>query len=342
MDKLKVGLIGTGRFGRLHLNVLRQIEKCEIVAVADINEESLLKTKADFNIPKSYNDALELINDQEIDVVSIVSDESTHGYLAIESIKRNKHVFIEKPIATKYSEATKVLQLAKKHNVQVMVGNISRFATPYFSMKKAVDRGVLGDIVTVRTKRDFSKQWFADFGKRVHPVYESGIHDLDLLLWYIDSKCKEVFSVEHNISGYQYPDSFSATLKFENGVIATMESAWLYPNGAPQNLVETLELDGTINADIEIIGNKGTANYQLNHSGYSIWTDDMHLQPELTLWNQDVIGIGGAIRTELAHFISQVVKNEESPIAPLHDSVDALQIADAIVLSAQEGTIVKL
>lgn len=342
MGKLKIGLIGTGRFGRLHLNVLSQFKECEVVAISDINEESLDKAKIDFNIPKSYYNALDLIQDKDVDVVSIVSDESTHGYLAIEAIRRKKHVFIEKPIATKYTEATNIYQLARQHNVQVMVGNISRFASPYYSIKQAIDNKVLGDIVTIRTKRDFSKQWFSDFGKRVHPVYESGIHDIDLILWYASSSCKEVFAVEHNISGYKYPDSFSATLVFENGIIATIESAWLYPNGGPQNLVETLELDGTIHADIEIIGNKGTANYQLNHSGYSIWTDNNNLQPELTLWGKDAVGISGAIRTELLHFIFQVAINEESTIAPLHDSVIALQIADAIVMSAKEGVKVNL
>lgn len=342
MKKLKIGVIGTGRFGRLHLNVIQQNPNCKVIAIADINGESLKKTQKDFNIPKTYNNAIDLINDSDVEVVNIVSDESTHGYYAIEAIKQNKHVFIEKPIATSYSQATEIYKLSKEYDVQVMVGNISRFANPYYSIKKAIDRGVLGELATIRAKRDFSKQWFDDFGKRVHPVYESGIHDLDLLLWYIQSDCEKVYAVEKNVSGYSYPDYFSATLTFKNGVIANLDSAWLYPKAAPQNLVETLELDGTINADIEIIGSKGTANFQLNHPGYTIWTNESNLQPELTLWNRNANGIGGAIETELEHFFAQVTINEESSIAPLKDSVDALKIAEAIIESAKQQRVIEL
>lgn len=342
MEKLKVGIIGTGRFGRLHLQVFNQIKDCEVIAIADIDEEILRKTKIEYNIDRSYTDPYDLINDNRIDTVSIVSDESTHGELAIYAIKNGKNVFIEKPIATSYKEAKEIKRLAEMYKVTVMVGNISRFSTPYFSIKKAVESKELGEVALIRTKRNFSKTWFENFGKRVHPVYESGIHDIDLVLWYANSTCSEVYAVEKNISGYDYPDLFLSILKFENGIVATVDSAWLYPKTGPQNLVETLELDGTIDADIEVNGDKGTANYKLNHPGYSIWSEKGTKQPELTLWTTEHDGVGGAIRSELEHFITQSKKGESSPIAPVSHSVEALKIADAIVQSAKEGKSVQL
>lgn len=336
MSQLRVGVIGVGRFGRLHIRVFNQIKECVVAAIADVDESLLEQVKSDFNIKKGYKESLDLIYDPEIDVISIVSNEDTHGPLAIAAIKQGKHVFIEKPIATKYSEAVEIDKLAKKHNVLVMVGNISRFSQPYASIKRAIERKALGNIGMIRAKRNFSKDWFDHFGKRVHPVYESGIHDLDLILWYANQTCVSVAAVERNMSGYEYPDLFSAILTFENGLVASLDSAWLYPNGGPQNLVETLELDGTIDADIEVCGDKGTANYKLAHSGYSLWTEAGVQHPELTLWTTEHDGIGGAIRAELTHFISQAQKGEKSPVAPLHDSVEALKIADAIVRSAKE------
>ncbi|ARK32408.1 Gfo/Idh/MocA family protein [Halalkalibacter krulwichiae] len=342
MDQLRIGVIGIGRFGRLHLRVFNQIAGCEVTAIADVSDKLLNQVKQDFGIEKTYKDALRLIKDPAIDVIDIVSDEDTHGPLAIEAIKHGKHVFIEKPIATKYEEAKEIEQLAKEHNVQVMVGNISRFSQPYASMKRALASGALGTAGMIRAKRNFSKEWFDHFGHRVHPVYESGIHDLDLILWYADSPCQEVYASERNMSGYDHPDLFSAVLTFENGLIASLDSSWLYPKGGPHNLVETLELAGTIDADMEIIGDKGTANYKLAHPGYSIWTEQGVQHPELTLWTTEHDGIGGAIRAELQHFVLQVHKGEESPVAPLHDSVEALRIADAIVLSAKEKRPIQL
>jgi predicted dehydrogenase len=342
MSTLKIGIIGTGRFGRLHMRVLQQLDHCEVVAISDVNVELLREVQKNFQISKVYENALDMMKDPEIDVIDIVSDENTHGPYAIEAIKQGKHVFIEKPIATKYEEAIQIEELAKRHQVQVMVGNISRFSQPYASIKKALMNGILGKVGMIRSKRNFSRDWFEHFGKRVHPVYESGIHEIDLLLWYAGCKCTEVYAIEQNMSGYEHPDAFSALLTFENGLIASLDSAWLIPKGGPHNLVETLELGGTIDADIEIYGNKGTANFKLAHSGYSIWTDQGVQHPELTLWTTEHDGIGGAIRSELQHFIFQVRKEAHSEVAPLRDSVEALKIADAIVKSAKEKQIIHL
>lgn len=342
MKQLNIGIIGIGRFGRLHLQVLQQLPGCKIVAIADTDEELLKQVKKENSIELLYTDAFDLIKNPAIDIVDIVSSEDTHGMFAIEAIKHGKHVFIEKPIATTYKEAVEIEQLAAEKNVQVMVGNISRFSTPYASIKKVIENDKLGEIGMIRAKRNFSKNWFDHFGKRVHPVYESGIHDLDLILWYVDSPCMEVYATERNVSGYTYPDLFSTVLTFENGIVASLDSAWLYPKGGPQNLVETLELDGTIDADIEVYGMKGTANFKLSHSGYSIWTEEEVLHPELTLWTTEQGKIGGAIHAELSHFIEIVRMNRHSNIAPIRDSVEALRIADAIVQSAAEKRIISL
>jgi predicted dehydrogenase len=342
MNQLRIGVIGVGRFGRLHIRVLKQNQHCEVVAIADVDENLSQQVKEDFQIKTVYQNAIDMIKDPDIDIIDIVSDESTHGPFTIEAIKHGKHVFIEKPIATKYSEAVQINELAKKYHVQVMVGNISRFSQPYASIKKALVNDSLGNVGMIRAKRNFSKSWFDHFGKRVHPVYESGIHDLDLILWYANSHCKEVYAVERRMSGYEYPDLFSSILTFENGIIASIDSAWLFPKGGPQNLVETLELDGTIDADIEVFGDKGTANFKLAHSGYSLWTEHGVQHPELTLWTTEHDGIGGAIMAELNHFISQIQKGEESKVAPLKDSVEALRIADAIVQSAREKRPIQL
>lgn len=340
MEQLQIGIIGVGRFGRLHLKVFQQLPNCKVIAVADTDKVLLQEIKEEFNIERLYDNALDLIKDRSIDVIDVVSSEDTHGPFAIEAINNEKHVFIEKPIATRYKEALEIETLANLKKVQVMVGNISRFSTPYASIKKAIESNKLGEIGSIRTKRNFSKDWFDHFGKRVHPVYESGIHDLDLILWYVNSPCVEVYATERNLSGYAYPDLFSVILTFKNGMVASLDSAWLYPKGGPQNLVETLELDGTIDAEIEVCGMKGTANFQLSHSGYSIWTDEGVMHPELTLWTTEQGHIGGAIRAELSHFIYQVRMNEISEISPLGDSVEALKIADAIVQSATEKRII--
>lgn len=341
MGKIRIGIVGVGRFGRLHLKVFQQLEHCEVVAIADADQALLQQVADSYGIEQTFSDPEEMMK-TGLDVIDIVSDEATHGPFAIKALNCGKHVFIEKPIATSLQEAEEIYRLSRLHNKQVMVGNISRFGQPYYMIHKSITAGALGDVGHIRAKRDFSRDWFEHFGKRVHPVYESGIHDLDLILWYAGSPCKEVYAVERNMSGNHYPDLFAATLTFENGIIATLESAWLVPRRGPRNLTETLELDGTIDARMEIVGTKGSAQFSTLNTGLSIWTDE-HIQiPDYVLWPTEHDGIGGAIRAELAHFVQQVLKEEESRVAPLSHSVEALKIADAIVHSGSNQTVIRL
>ncbi|QQK76655.1 Gfo/Idh/MocA family oxidoreductase [Salicibibacter cibarius] len=335
MDKVNAGIIGLGRFGRLHLKVLEELPNCEVVAVAEKDQNTLDRVKEDHDIAKAFTDAEHVINDPEIDSIHVITDENSHGEFVKKILKKSKHVFVEKPLATSYGDGKEIGELATSMNKIVMVGNINRFSQPYISIKNNVRNNHLGEIATIRVKRDFSKKWFENFGKRIHPVYESGIHDIDLLLWYVKSKCERVFAVEKYTSRQRYPDLFSAILTFENGVVASLESAWLLPEGGPKNLVENLELDGTINGQIEVIGEKGTANFDLLNPGYSIWTEEKTLYPELTLWPYDNEKVSGAIRSEIEHYINQVLSGVESSVSPLPDSIDALKISEAIQKSAE-------
>ncbi len=344
-QSLRIGLIGAGRFGRLHLKVLQQLAGVEVAALADVSSEALAAAaeEANIGVEACYTDPLALIELDDLDAVDIVSDESSHGPLALAALRSGKHVIVEKPLAVTLQEAKAIQAASEKAGLQVLVGNISRFSQPYFTIKRNLDEGLLGRVAAIRTKRNFSRDWFHSFGSRVHPVYESGVHELDLLVWYAGARCKSVAAFERYMSGHAFPDLFAATLQFENGVVASLDSSWLVPPGGPRNLVDTLELDGTIDAQIEVIGERGTAQYRLSHAGLSIWTAERVLQPEVTLWPTGPDGsVGGAIAAELAHFIRVIAENRPSPIMPLTDSLHVMEIADAIVTSAREGRMVTL
>ncbi|MCX7805650.1 MAG: Gfo/Idh/MocA family oxidoreductase, partial [Planctomycetota bacterium] len=198
MGELRIGLIGVGRFGRLHLSVLRQIAGCDVAAIADINGDLARRVGKDFGVRRVYDDAMAMIAAGGLDAVDIVSDEASHGPLAVEALRHGLHVFVEKPLATSRAEALKVQEEALRAERVVMVGNISRFAQPYIALKRAASDGRLGRLVMIQASRHFSRRWFEHFGKRVHPVYESGVHDIDLILWFAASRCVSVYAVEKN------------------------------------------------------------------------------------------------------------------------------------------------
>jgi predicted dehydrogenase len=340
MKKWRIGIAGVGRFGRLHLSVLRRMPDCSVAAIADTDAALLRKVARANRIRAAHGDALDLVRRPDLDAVDIVTDEASHGRLVVEALRRGKHVFVEKPLATTRRQAETIAALAGRTGLHVMVGNISRFSQPYVTLRRRVRAGELGRIGIIRAKRDFSRSWFSFFGKRIHTVYESGIHDIDLILWFARGRCARVHAVEERLGGHRYPDVFTATLTFDDGLIATLTSAWLVPRCGPRNLVETLELDGTIDADLEILGTRGGARFRMLDSGLSVWTDRAALRPELTLWPTGHDGAGGAIRAELRHFVELLGRKGPSAVAPLADSVYALAIADAIVQSARTGKVV--
>jgi len=341
---LRIGVIGAGRFGRLHLRVLGQLPGVRAAALAEVNPEALNLAAETFGIApgKRYLDPLRLIEDPELDAVDIVSDESTHGPLVLEALRLGKHVIVEKPLCVSAEEARRIVRAAEESGKQVLVGNISRFSQPYRMIKRSIEEGRLGTVQSIRSKRNFSRSWFRDFGNRIHPVYESGVHELDLIVWYAGGRCAEVVAFERHSEGWRYPDAFSAILRFDNGTIASLDSSWSVPGGGPRNLVETLELDGTIDAHIEVIGSAGTAYYQLAHPGFGIWTDNGIQHPDTTLWPTEEERVGGAIASELGHFARAIREGRPSGVMPLADSAHAIEIADAIVRSAAGNQIIRL
>ncbi|THF73831.1 Gfo/Idh/MocA family protein [Cohnella fermenti] len=344
-DKVRLGVIGTGRFGRLHLKVLSRLPEVRIAALSDTDRGALEEAGAQFGISSHnlYDDPLMLIMDPDIDAVDIVSDESSHGPLILSALRNGKHVIVEKPLCVMEPQAREIAQASRDSGKLVLVGQISRFGQPYRMIKRAVDEGRLGKVAAIRAKRNFSRSWFEAFGNRIHPVYESGIHEIDLVVWYANSRCTEVSAFERKAAGYRYPDVFSALLAFENGIVASIDSSWLLPRGAPRNLVENLELDGTIDAEIEVIGEAGTARYQLAHPGFNIWTSEETLYPDAMLWPlEEEERVGGAIAAELTHFVHSILAGRPSSVMPLEESVQAIRIADAIVRSAAQNRTIQL
>ncbi|GAA4514290.1 hypothetical protein GCM10023191_082600 [Actinoallomurus oryzae] len=171
----------------------------------------------------------------------------------LEAIEAGRHV----------DQAMGIQARAAGNGVHVVTGQISRFGAAYQYIRDTLDAGELGAPANLRFRRDFSRSWFPTFGTRVHPVWESGIHDIDLAVWYAGAPCRTVYAVQRGVSGLPNPDTFPAILTSANGVVATVESASLVPDTAPQTLRGALELDGAIEATVEVLGERGTAAYRL-------------------------------------------------------------------------------
>src|SRR3954462_13022021 len=320
-DRLRIGLAGAGRFGALHLRALDGLP-VEVTALCDPDGARAAEVAARHGVPRCYPDLTELLRAEDVDLVDVVSDEASHARLAAEALAAGRPVFVGKPLGLPPADAERLASLAADRDRMVITGQISRFGAPYAHVRAVLDSGELGRVAGLRLRRDFSRDWFTSFGDRVHPVWESGIHDIDLALWYAGARCTRVRAVAQTLTGRRHPDTRSSILEFGNGVVATIESAWLVPRGGPQTLKGALELDGTIDASAEVLCERGTVKQRLVSDGLSVWTDDGVVQPETILWPTVHGRIGGALRDELTYAVEVVGGQRHHDVIPVGPAVE--------------------
>jgi predicted dehydrogenase len=340
-ERVRVGLAGLGRFGKLHAAVLGEMAGVELTAVCDPRPDEIAAMVARYEGAQGYADFETMLDNADLDAVFIVTPEPFHAEQALAALSRGIATFTEKPLAMTSAEGERVAAAASAAGVPLQVGLILRFDTQHSLLKSEIARGALGPIVSLRAKRNTSKAWFPDYGDRAHTVYETAIHDIDLLLWYAGSPITRVQAVERHLSGLRYPDGCWALVEFESGAVGILETSWLVPAGAPANVV-TPTWRGTIDAEIEVIGEVGSSRIRLLDAPLTLWSAGFTAAPETGLWPEVGGSIGGALRDEDGHFIDRVRRGAPESIASVADAVMGLRVAEAIVASAASGTAVEL
>lgn len=327
---------GVGRFGALHARVWREAG-AEVVGLCDLDEERLRLLGHDLAVPAVGTDLSRLLDRVRPDAVVVASDEATHADLAVTALEAGCHVFVEKPLALSAADAWRVHEVSRAADRQVVAGHISRFAAPYGRMLQTLRAGRIGRLCALRLRRDFSREWFASFGSRVHPVWESCIHDIDLAVSFVGRPVQRVSAVQSAAAGDAAPSVVSALLQFDGGVVATVESAWLVPASAPQTLAGALELGGSIVAEAEVLGLEGVLRQRLVAESLVEWTSAGAFVPDLSLWPEEDGKVGGALQREVA-YATQVFCGLRAPDrVPLDEVCWGVEAAEAVVASLASG-----
>jgi predicted dehydrogenase len=333
---IRVGLAGLGRFGSLHARILSSSGAAELIAVCDpdpVRREWAIET---LGVPKAVESFEELARTPDLDCLFIVTPEDLHASHALRALDLGIPIFMEKPLATNTADAHAIVAKATASGIPLQIGFVLRFDAQHAMLAARIQSGEFGPIVSIRAKRNCSQSWFAIYGDRAHTVYETIIHDIDLILWYTGSRCRTVYAAQRHLTGHTYPDALLAILQFENGAMATLESSWLVPDSAPRN-VDAGDWSGTIDAELEVIGTKQSTRYRMLDSGMVVTSGQHSIHPETGLWPEVHGAIGGALRLEVEHFLACVRTARASNVASLPDTLHGLEIAEAIVRSAETG-----
>lgn len=201
MNRLKVGVIGTGFIGPAHIEALRRTGLADVVALADINDE-VAKAKADeLSVPRSYGDYKALLANPEIDIVHVCTPNHLHYTMSKEAMLAGKNVVCEKPLAMNSAEASELVRIAKEKGVVNAIHFNIRFYPVIRHVKAMIENGELGEILAVNGS--YQQDWLfyeTDYNWRLEPQYSGdsravadiGSHWLDSVEFMTGLKVKKV------------------------------------------------------------------------------------------------------------------------------------------------------
>ena len=318
---MKVGVIGAGFIGAIHLGAYANMPDVEVVGVADGLPEIAAAGAAVVGA-SAYPSYEDLVSAEEVDLVDVCLPTSYHRDLALKAARDGKHVILEKPIARSLEDAEEIIAAFAGGSQRLFVGHVVRFFPEYVRIKEMIDAGELGTVGVARTSRRSPfltgwNDWYADWRMSGGVLLDLFIHDFDFLRWAL-GEVERVYA--RSVLGHEYNrlDYALVTLRFEGGAIAHLEGQWGFP--------------GPFNYSIEVAGSR--AMVAADSTGpapvrFLGGTKDTGESP-------DVIVGKSPFQTELEHFIRCAATDDE-PIVDAHDALEALRIGHAAIESVKTG-----
>jgi predicted dehydrogenase len=315
---LKIGVLGAGHLGKIHLRLLQQSEKYELVGFYDPNQENADKISKEFGY-KHFSTIATLIH--AVDVIDIVTPTLSHYKCAKVAIKSGKHVFIEKPISNTVEEAEEIIALAKEYNIKGQVGHVERFNPAFIASKNMIENPMF-----IETHR------LAEFNPRgtdVPVVLDLMIHDIDVILSVVKSKVKNISASGVSVIS-DTPDIANARIEFENGCVANLTASRI----SMKNMRKTrfFQKDAYISVDFlekkcEVVKMKDAPEVPGDFD--MILQNAEGVKKQIYFSNPEVQQ-NNAILEELETF-ADAINTNSTPIVTLEQATEALKVAHQII-----------
>lgn len=255
MKKPRIAIIGAGTFGEMHLKAFSQMARdgyVELVGVADLNEELLAKRREKYGVA-TFGEYAAMIEKTRPDGVSIVTPDHLHLEIATAVLKAGCHVLVEKPLDTSVEGCEKMITTAAKENLLLEVDFHKRFDAYHIDLHDKVRDGKIGDVLYayahMEDKIVVPRDWFPGWAPKSSPFWFLGVHFVDLIRYITGQNGVEVLARGQKKKlcrlGIDTYDHISAQILFSGGMVATIDAAWVLPEGFEAVVNQALRVVGT-------------------------------------------------------------------------------------------------
>ena len=316
-NKLKVGVLGAGHLGKIHLKLLNQSERYELVGFYDPNQEQAQKVVAEFGY--TYFDSIDKLI-AAVEVVDIVTPTLSHYECAMKAIAAKRHIFIEKPITNTVEEAEEIYRLLEANHLKGQVGHVERFNPAFVAAKPAIKNPMF---IEVHRLAEFNPR-----GTDVSVVLDLMIHDIDVLLSVVHSPVKQVEASGVAVIS-KSPDITNARIEFENGCVANLTASRISMKNMRKS--RFFQRDAYISVDflekkVEVIHMKDAPE---NPGEYDMILQNAEGDRKQIYFEHPEVLPSNAILNELETF-ADAIEHNTTPTVTFQQGTEALRLAKQI------------
>ncbi len=343
MDKKEIGfgIIGCGMISDWHAGAIAKIQGARLIGVTDINEKSRNAFSAKYHT-EAVNTVEDLLARPDIDVICICTPSGLHAPFAVQAANAGKHIIVEKPMAINLKEADEIINACEANGVKVAVISQLRFSQAVCKLKGAVEKGLLGTLVTgdiymkfYRSQEYYNKggwrgTWKMDGGGA---LMNQGIHGIDLLQ-YVMGPVKSVYARTKTLARkIEVEDTAIAVLEFKNGALGVIEGTTsIYP-GLPRRL-EVNGDKGTIVLEEDSIINWAIEGQQI--------PDDIKLERTTSGASSNPADFSTEGHVMQISDMVEAIRNGRKPLVDQYEGRKPIEIIMAIYQSSRTGMPVEL
>ncbi|CAN5483686.1 Gfo/Idh/MocA family oxidoreductase [soil metagenome] len=320
--ELRFAVVGAGWMGEAHLRAYTAQPGVRVVALVTRSSERGSELAERYPIETVFDDAVRMLDEVRPDGISVTTREDEHAGPACAALERGIGVLVEKPMSSRVADAERLVDVAARSGSLLVPAHILRFAPPYQALKREVESGRLGSIVAIAARRDRDRAIARHYG-HVHPAMLTAVHDIDQVVWLTGAGVRRVRALEARRTDLPQPDLVWGHLELEGGILASISTATLLPEGGSVGSSDRLEVYGT------------AGHAAVDTTARLLAVETTH--PARPDWLLEPPDGGGAFGAEIGHFCACLRAGRASDVISPAEALAGIRVADAMVRSAAAG-----